>query len=116
MRKEKELQEKLKFYNKKLIGCKGVVYDRIGSPGTAGGERDLYYWMDKIAFTMKQIEITSKKTSEITNFEGYLNDNEQRMFRSSYLEVTRLSIPFSAIKDVRSVKTKLIRKWFETRQ
>jgi hypothetical protein len=49
MRKEKELQEKLEFYNMKLIGYKGVSYDRIGSSGSrSSGDSELLYWLDKI--------------------------------------------------------------------
>ena len=56
MRKEKELQEKLEFYNMKLIGYKGVSYDRIGSSGSrSSGDSELLYWLDKIDKTEKQI-------------------------------------------------------------
>ena len=49
MRKEKELQEKLELYNMKLIGYKGVSYDRIGSSGSrSSGDSELLYWLDKI--------------------------------------------------------------------
>lgn len=49
IRKEKELQEKLEFYNMKLIGYKGVSYDRIGSSGSrSSGDSELLYWLDKI--------------------------------------------------------------------
>lgn len=57
MRKEKELQEKLEFYNMKLIGYKGVSYDRIGSSGSrSSGDSELLYWIDKIDLVEKQIE------------------------------------------------------------
>lgn len=59
IRKEKELKEKLAYYNVKMIGYKGVVYDRIGSAGTSGVENDLYYWMDKIHST--EIELSRHK-------------------------------------------------------
>ena len=49
MRKEKELQEKLEFYNMKLIGYKGVSYDRIGLSGSrSSGDSELLYWLEKI--------------------------------------------------------------------
>lgn len=58
IRTEQELKEKLEYYNVKLVGYKGVVYDRIGSVGTAGNEMDIYYWMDKIKITEDRISQT----------------------------------------------------------
>lgn len=56
MRKEKELQEKLEFYNMKLIGYKGVSYDRIGSSGSrSSGDSELLYWLDRIDQVEKQL-------------------------------------------------------------
>ncbi|MDZ4196400.1 MAG: hypothetical protein U1C51_04020, partial [Candidatus Izemoplasmatales bacterium] len=57
MRKEKELQEKLEFYNMKLIGYKGVSYDRIGSSGSrSSGDSELLYWLEKIDKIKDMIE------------------------------------------------------------
>lgn len=55
MRKEKELQEKLKFYERQLISCKGVSYDRIGSASTSPNEKDLLYWIDKISIVKRDL-------------------------------------------------------------
>ena len=51
MRKEKELHEKLELYNMKLIGYKGVSYDRIGSSGSRSSrDSELLYWLEKLSF------------------------------------------------------------------
>jgi len=61
MRKEKELQEKLEFYNMKLIGYKGVSYDRIGSSGSrSSGDTELLYWLDKIVYIENIIKKNQK--------------------------------------------------------
>lgn len=68
MRKEKELQEKLRYYNMKLTSCRGMTYDRIGSAGTACGERDLYYWIEKIEETKKELSGISTKLNQRDSF------------------------------------------------
>ena len=69
MRKEKELQEKLEFYNMKLIGYKGVSYDRIGSSGSrSSGDSELLYWLDKIDIIEKHVFNNNKIISSYHSF------------------------------------------------
>ena len=71
MRKEKELQEKLEFYNMKLIGYKGVSYDRIGSSGSrSSGDSELLYWLDKIDQVEKQL---TKNLMTLSNYKLFSN-------------------------------------------
>lgn len=79
IRKEKELREKLAFYNVKLIGYKGVVYDRIGSAGTAGGEKDLYFWMDRIHATEVELTVIDIKLVEMKTLDSTLTDDEKQV-------------------------------------
>ena len=77
MRKEKELQEKLEFYNMKLIGYKGVSYDRIGSSGSrSSGDSELLYWLDKIDKIEKAISVYRKILDEYKLLVSTLNDTE----------------------------------------
>lgn len=77
MRKEKELQEKLEFYNMKLIGYKGISYDRIGSSGSrSSGDSELLYWLDKIDKTEKQISSNNRILLEFRLFTGKLDSIE----------------------------------------
>lgn len=77
MRKEKELQEKLEFYNMKLIGYKGVSYDRIGSSGSrSSGDSELLYWLDKIHKTEKLITLNNHVINEFKSFTQKLNITE----------------------------------------
>jgi len=77
MRKEKELQEKLGFYNMKLIGYKGVSYDRIGSSGSrSSGDSELLFWMDKIDKTEKRITLNNHVINEFKSFAQKLNITE----------------------------------------
>ncbi|MEW6606284.1 MAG: hypothetical protein AB1414_02355 [bacterium] len=69
MRKEKELQEKLEFYNMKLIGYKGVSYDRIGSSGSrSSGDSELLFWLDKIDIIEKHVFNNNKIISSYYSF------------------------------------------------
>ena len=78
MRKEKELQEKLEFYNMKLIGYKGVSYDRIGSSGSrSSGDSELLYWLDKI----------DKTQVAITSFEKVINGHKQLLCELNTIEI-----------------------------
>jgi hypothetical protein len=71
MRKEKELQEKLEFYNMKLIGYKGVSYDRTGSSGSrSSGDSELLYWLDKIDQVEKQL---TKNLMTLSNYKLFSN-------------------------------------------
>ena len=77
MRKEKELQEKLEFCNMKLIGYKGVSYDRIGSSGSrSSGDSELLYWLDKIDEAEKTIAVYRKILDEYKFLVSTLNDTE----------------------------------------
>ena len=77
MRKEKELQEKLEFYNMKLIGYKGVSYDRIGSPGSrSSGDDELLFWMDKISNIEAKIAVNDSKKNQLRVLQSTLNHNQ----------------------------------------
>ncbi len=96
MRKEKELQEKLEFYNMKLIGYKGVSYDRIGSSGSrSSGDSELLYWLDKIDQVEKQL---TKNLMTLSNYKLFSNT---------------LPIDLKNILDVKLHNNKLfnIKKW-----
>lgn len=83
MRKEKELQEKLEFYNMKLIGYKGVSYDRIGSSGSrTSGDSELLYWLDKITIIENQIRQANQKLSEYKLVIKKLNDIQKTVLES----------------------------------
>ena len=81
IRKEKELKEKLAYYNVKLIGYKGVVYDRIGSAGTAGSEKDMYYWMDMIRITEMKLTREKKVLNEYLALQGLLDDEHRHVLQ-----------------------------------
>lgn len=83
IRKEKELNEKLAYYNVKLIGYKGVVYDRIGSAGTAGSEKDMYYWMDMIRITEMKLARENKVLNEYLVLQGLLDDEHRHVLQDT---------------------------------
>ena len=96
MRKEKELQEKLEFFNMKLIGYKGVSYDRIGTSGSrSSGDSELLYWLDKIDQVEKQL---TKNSMTLSNY---------KLFSSS------LPVDLKNLLDVKLNNNKIfnIKKW-----
>ncbi len=83
MRKEKELQEKLEFYNMKLIGYKGVSYDRIGSSGSrTSGDSELLFWLDKITAIENRIREVERILSEYKSIMMNLNDIQKTVLGS----------------------------------
>ncbi|MBU1093545.1 MAG: hypothetical protein KKH01_03690 [Firmicutes bacterium] len=83
MRKEKELQEKLEFYNMKLIGYKGVSYDRIGSSGSrTSGDSELLFWLDKITAIENRIREVERILSEYKSIMKNLNDIQKTVLGS----------------------------------
>jgi len=58
-----------------------MTYDRIGSAGTAGGERDLYYWMDKIGEEKKSLAKYQSIIHEFQKFMGTLDDELKIILR-----------------------------------
>ncbi len=90
MRKEKELQEKLEFYNMKLIGYKGVSYDRIGSSGSrSSGDSELLYWLDKIENLEYMIIQNESHLLAYSNFIGQLTQSD-RLALISKINYTRI--------------------------
>lgn len=69
IRKEKELQEKLKYYNKKLVGCKGADYGGFTGGGINKGDDDILYWLSKIEEIEKKI---SNQQILIDKYNGFL--------------------------------------------
>jgi hypothetical protein len=82
IQKEKELKEKLRYYEMKLTSCRGITYDRIGSASTGGNERDLYYWMDKVNETNIQIEKAQEIIQEYALFIEYLEPQQQTLLQT----------------------------------
>jgi hypothetical protein len=112
IRKEKELKEKLAYYNVKLIGYKGVVYDRIGSAGTAGGEKDLYYWMDKIRRIEIKLNLVSTIIAEYHALVVAL-DEMHRLFLNEVILLqkpsSRRSLHYGFLNDIIRMWSKIVK-------
>jgi len=108
MRKEKELQDKLEFYNMKLIGYKGVSYDRIGSSGSrSSGDSELLYWLDKIELVEKQIERYSNIILKYNDFKKSVGIKE-----ASILDEWISGVVHN--KSNRIDVNKIVRSWYKT--
>lgn len=112
IRKEKELKEKLAYYNVKLVGYKGVVYDRIGSAGTAGNEKDLYYWMDRIEACNKSMVNVHRISNQLDEFLILLTENERQVLFQDYLHIQEVgNICSQSRQQKNSIKISIARKW-----
>jgi hypothetical protein len=112
MRKEKELQEKLEFYNMKLIGYKGVSYDKIGSSGSrSSGDSELMYWLDKISTLEHKITSNQIIISEKSRFLIYLSNDEKLFFIKNMLHTEGSDLLPMSIR-LKTVRLSIIRKWF----
>jgi len=89
IRKEKELQEKLEFYNMKLIGYKGVSYDRIGSSGSrSSGDSELMYWIDKIELVENSLVEQKAVIRKYNEFNLILTSLERRLLEEKIMQVS----------------------------
>lgn len=108
MRKEKELHEKLELYNMKLIGYKGVSYDRIGSSGSlSSGDSELMYWLDKIDIVEKQIKRYSNIILKYNDFKKNFSIKE-----ASILDEWISGVVLN--KNNRYDVNKIVRSWYKT--
>ena len=115
MRKEKELQEKLEFYNMKLIGYKGVSYDRIGSSGSrSSGDSELLYWLDKIDKTEKAISVLQKILDEYEFLVSTLNDTETIVINDLFIKNSQIPIMQIMTKSHRyQIINKIVVNWMK---
>lgn len=111
MRKEKELQEKLEFYNMKLIGYKGVSYDRIGSSGSrSSGDSELLYWLDKIANLEYMIIQNESYLEAYSNFIGQLSQSDRSALIS---KINYIRIPDQHNQSNSKIVSKIARCWVD---
>lgn len=116
IRKEKELQEKLEFYNMKLIGYKGVSYDRIGSSGSrSSGDSEVLFWLDKIDQTEKQIALNNHVINEFKSFVQELNITEsiiinELLFKGIIIKNSTKKSKSNRYRIINSISVKLLKK------
>lgn len=115
MRKEKELLEKLEFYNMKLIGYKGVSYDRIGSSGSrSSGDSELLYWLDKIDIIEKHVFNNNQIISSYYSFISKITCDEISLLKQLIID-NKANIKYEVNLYSKSEKYKriniMIRKW-----
>jgi DNA-directed RNA polymerase specialized sigma subunit len=85
-----ELEEKLQFYESRLIGYNAVTYDSIGSSSTKNNVEDnLLDVIGKIDKVKARLEKTQKLIDEYNNFKSKLNQQEALVLE--YLVETTLA-------------------------
>ena len=89
-RHKTELEEKLQFYETRLIGYNAVTYDSIGSSSTKNNvEENLLYVIDKIDKAKARLDKIQKLIDEYLSFKSNLNQQEALVLE--YLVETSLS-------------------------
>lgn len=114
-RKQYELQEKLDFYNMKLIGYKGVSYEYTGSAVIdARGDETLLYWLDKINEVEVSIDNNEKILKEFKRFKSTLKQ-ELREVLLAIIERKNIQVVLDELSIKRSSynqkKEEVIRLW-----
>ena len=77
IRREKELLQKLEYYNVKFMGYQGITYDRIGSNynNNSKGDQNMLYWLDKMDELEKKLAISYEVVDSyyrlMENLEGF---------------------------------------------
>jgi len=80
IRKEKELLEKLEYYNMKFVGYKGVNYERIGSSSSSGnGDEELLYWLEKIDIAEQLLSNLAIQIKNYSKLLSLLNDKHRHI-------------------------------------
>jgi len=114
MRKEKELQEKLRYYNMKLVGCKSVSFDQIGPTGTASLERDIYFWIHKIKETEYILKVISQRIVQFSKFLSNISDSEREVVMRKFQEERIGLYPISqGSRKTNAIIESVKRKWWE---
>ena len=118
IRKEKELLEKLEYYNVKFIGYKGVSYDRIGSSSHGSGDQDLFYWLEKIDQVEQQLMRVKKVLDEASSFRFKLSESEAVVFdhmlhKSETIKQMQEKLKVNKSR-IYAISTSLILKWTDT--
>lgn len=117
-RKQYELQEKLDFYNMKLIGYKGVSYEYTGSAVIdARGDETLLYWLDKINEVEVLVDNNEKILKEFISFKSTLKQ-ELREVLLAIIERKNIQVVLRELSIKRSSynqkKEEVIRLWLNS--
>jgi hypothetical protein len=78
-RKEKELLEKLEYYNVKFMGYKGVNYGGLPGGGRSKGDEDMLYWLDKIDEVGRRLSRLQPTIEKYNIFLNLLESNEKAL-------------------------------------
>jgi len=112
IRKEKELLEKLEYYNMKFVGYKGVNYERIGSSSSSGsGDKELLYWLEKIDDTENKLSEQINVINAYAVFNSTLTNLQQDVLKDMHLKINRES-SLSISKSYRhQILNSIVVKW-----
>lgn len=82
LRKEKELLEKLEYYNVKFMGYKGVNYGGLPGGGRIKGDEDMLYWLDKIDCVERELSSLQPIIEKYNVFLNTLDPNHKTVLLS----------------------------------
>lgn len=111
MRKMFEYEEKLEFYNVKLIGYKSISFDHILSTiSNVGSDESILYWLDKINDTEKKLKEAAELFDKYDKFCLSINFSEAELlnYMVGDCNINDSPIPYGRRKQL---MPGIIRKW-----
>lgn len=117
--KIKELEEDIKFYNMKLIGCNAVSYDRVSTSTTNNSQSSLFMWLSKIEDTEQVIEEINSKIKAYNSLVSALTKKEQQVLDMLFINgfrqndaALKLSVSKTRIFELKSNIINLSKSYF----
>lgn len=110
-----KLEDDLKFYNTKLIGCSGISYDSVRTSSSNSTEDKVTYWLIKIEEVENKKNELIQKISPLNSLKLVLTKQEQRVLEFLILNqhrgndvAARLGVSRNRIYEIRN---SIIEKW-----
>ncbi len=114
-RREKELLEKLQYYNVMFIGYKGINYGQVITNPMPRNDKDMLYWLDKIDQSNRKLHFNQKIITSYNHFVEKLND-EQKIIINKMIGFDNKNDEQKNNTFARKQKIKgsIIRAWFDS--
>jgi hypothetical protein len=114
LKRQAELEEKLKVCNAKYLGCSAINYEKVSL--SSGGSNDAkMVWLCKIEEVENELGAVNSKLRPYFSLLSALNAQEQLVLEKFIIMQQRANFVLSVLKVNRSrlydIKNNLIRKW-----
>lgn len=87
--KKQELEDRLSFYNMKLLGCSGVSYDRVSTSPTNNIGNGKFVWLERIEEVSNELLGLDSKLRAYNSLKFDLTEKEQLVLDLYYFKQHR---------------------------